>query len=590
MSGHFRSNNFSDIPSFNPSISISRSKSGDMIDGTAIATRTTTPLKLEEYSSRIERSMLTPSSFGDVSHAQPIVPSPEVKIERSTDDTPINSSPAHRNKGHTTIACNNCKKAHLGCDSDRPCKRCCSSGKQDSCADVPQKKRGRPRLRGRSSLFSVLVLESEPQCSPELSSDRHRQLPAQSMAAEHKRADSMRSSRSMDSTSGTSSSTSAPSSRSVATYLAGESAALHHLDNAISLIPTAYLDLNLTIMKANDAFSRIFGDVGRIGRKRLVDMAVPANPEIFSELRESLAAEMRDQAPLHLAPIMLPREDSLGPMDGMDVLAASRGFNTHCHYFSYQVAGGARRILSTRFTLAKTSRWFIVMTVSTNAQDVSSDISYKYATGQPIKLEDLAQAASELPRADTYYSATIKRESTAASPTWSSSSDSRETYRSDTSNASYFDPQTIRHSRHSSGFQSLDQYPTASHTSSSPSQNGFIPRAGKKCVAADSIYTGIVQSRRMSERTSSITSSASDLAITRSISNDSAIFSDDERPYARASILPSPSRSNAHGRDIETPRLCYTDGRSAAWMEHGRMQQRTPSKRRKMDIANLLHP
>lgn len=29
----------------------------------------------------------------------------------------------------------------------RPCSRCCSTGKEDSCIDTQHKKRGRPRLR-----------------------------------------------------------------------------------------------------------------------------------------------------------------------------------------------------------------------------------------------------------------------------------------------------------------------------------------------------------------------------------------------------------------------------------------------------------
>lgn len=37
-----------------------------------------------------------------------------------------------KNKAHTPNACNNCKRAHLGCDSERPCKRCTATGKQVS--------------------------------------------------------------------------------------------------------------------------------------------------------------------------------------------------------------------------------------------------------------------------------------------------------------------------------------------------------------------------------------------------------------------------------------------------------------------------
>ncbi|KAI9314510.1 hypothetical protein BX666DRAFT_1967440 [Dichotomocladium elegans] len=45
----------------------------------------------------------------------------------------------------------NCKKAHLACDVSRPCKRCIGLGKADTCYDIKHKKRGRPRIRSKSS-------------------------------------------------------------------------------------------------------------------------------------------------------------------------------------------------------------------------------------------------------------------------------------------------------------------------------------------------------------------------------------------------------------------------------------------------------
>ncbi|KAJ1919532.1 hypothetical protein H4219_001886 [Mycoemilia scoparia] len=52
-------------------------------------------------------------------------------------------------KSHVPSACTNCKKAHLACDISRPCNRCISIGKQDTCHDVQHKKRGRPKLRDK---------------------------------------------------------------------------------------------------------------------------------------------------------------------------------------------------------------------------------------------------------------------------------------------------------------------------------------------------------------------------------------------------------------------------------------------------------
>ncbi|KAI9256821.1 ribose 5-phosphate isomerase A-domain-containing protein [Helicostylum pulchrum] len=50
------------------------------------------------------------------------------------------------NKVHVSAACVNCKKAHLACDVSRPCQRCISTDKMDTCCDVQHKKRGRPKM------------------------------------------------------------------------------------------------------------------------------------------------------------------------------------------------------------------------------------------------------------------------------------------------------------------------------------------------------------------------------------------------------------------------------------------------------------
>ena len=54
------------------------------------------------------------------------------------------SSIAPRNGKNVRRSCQHCKKAHLACDSKRPCRRCASLGKVD-CQDVKHKKRGRPK-------------------------------------------------------------------------------------------------------------------------------------------------------------------------------------------------------------------------------------------------------------------------------------------------------------------------------------------------------------------------------------------------------------------------------------------------------------
>ncbi|KAH8680874.1 hypothetical protein BX600DRAFT_428851 [Xylariales sp. PMI_506] len=66
----------------------------------------------------------------------------------TSESNPYTSPKSQRKtKGHVASACVPCKKAHLRCDAQRPCSRCMSNGKEESCVDVQHKKRGRPRLR-----------------------------------------------------------------------------------------------------------------------------------------------------------------------------------------------------------------------------------------------------------------------------------------------------------------------------------------------------------------------------------------------------------------------------------------------------------
>ncbi|KAJ2351889.1 hypothetical protein GGH92_001578, partial [Coemansia sp. RSA 2673] len=76
----------------------------------------------------------------------------------SPSPTPSSAKPARTGRGakpHVPSACTNCKKAHLACDLQRPCRRCVGAGKCDTCKDVQHKKRGRPRSKDKKSMAGV---------------------------------------------------------------------------------------------------------------------------------------------------------------------------------------------------------------------------------------------------------------------------------------------------------------------------------------------------------------------------------------------------------------------------------------------------
>jgi len=94
-------------------------------------------------------SPLEEESSGDVS-------SPNAETD---DECSSPSPPAKRRRGSTKRkqvkrACSNCRKAHAGCDENRPCRRCVGGGKELTCKDVPRKKRTRARIKKEKSSSS----------------------------------------------------------------------------------------------------------------------------------------------------------------------------------------------------------------------------------------------------------------------------------------------------------------------------------------------------------------------------------------------------------------------------------------------------
>ncbi|KAH9814851.1 hypothetical protein DFH28DRAFT_284587 [Melampsora americana] len=53
--------------------------------------------------------------------------------------------PMNATRSTVSVACTNCRSAHLACSETRPCRRCVQTGRSATCIDVEPRKRGRPR-------------------------------------------------------------------------------------------------------------------------------------------------------------------------------------------------------------------------------------------------------------------------------------------------------------------------------------------------------------------------------------------------------------------------------------------------------------
>lgn len=96
-------------------------------------TATLTPEMLKTIeASGIRLPSNVPMSLSAQQRFQPSPPMPEPKSKSSSNFLKRTQVPR---------ACTNCRKMHAACGMERPCKRCSQNGLEESCQDVPRKKR-----------------------------------------------------------------------------------------------------------------------------------------------------------------------------------------------------------------------------------------------------------------------------------------------------------------------------------------------------------------------------------------------------------------------------------------------------------------
>lgn len=443
---------------------------------------------------------------------------------------------------------------------------------------MPQKKRGRPRLRVGGSVFSTSSSESASRAGSEIDAIHNpHQLPQRPIAG-HKRSESNRSLNTM-------SSVSPISPRAMGTFHAtGGRGSIGGLGGSL-VSPTAWLDLDFNILKQDDSFDRLFGN-GQRGPRSLSGISTSVVPDALRSLKDSMKRERESRDPTYLPPILLPGEDSLGHMDEVNEAAASRGFNTRTYQMHYYLPNGTMQTLPTSFTLAKTTRYFVIMTLPPISLD-----SLSMLLQQADKRPQSGSSSAPSDFRSGGYQAPMDARVRADSKTWSSSPESRDRWMA-TDSPSARQTMTTEMSRTPSGSTYWERHTNA------PQPPLFNSAAG----SARNTYSAFTSESRASgphhhgfhsERHSSTASSAGELDISRSISNESSVmFSDDEYGRAR-SVLPAIIR--ADGQNTPSASNISWAGRWPAAAQQQEQQdghrepERSPDKRRKMDIKSLLH-
>ncbi|KAG7416389.1 hypothetical protein LZL87_004738 [Fusarium oxysporum] len=284
-----------------------------------------------------------PQSSGYIPPGIPGAPSSYTSSVRPSvveNHQPMTSPKSQRKtKGHVASACVPCKRAHLRCDAQRPCSRCITNGKEESCVDVQHKKRGRPRLRDDRETRYDPSRFPHPQ---DTTARRPLSIYPSGVPigpGEHMNPRYPERGPNMD----------AP------TFPPPLSVGPRGAD------PVAFLNMKMDFAKASPAFMEAVGHVELQGQN-LGDVVVPAEREKVVSIRSQLIEEQTRKEPNYLPPI-LSRLDHIIQGLGFGAEDIGRFQLDRNEYLTFRAADGQPRQYPVRLGLEKEGSIYVVVIV-----------------------------------------------------------------------------------------------------------------------------------------------------------------------------------------------------------------------------------
>lgn len=235
---------------------------------------------------------------------------------------------------------------------------------QETCFDVQHKKRGRPRLREEGD-FKVERVAHESMPAASVTANEAASSSSRPMAIPRpRRAESFRSLRSQEIE--VSRQAGSPSyAYDPPGLVAPVPLRLQYPPSPSSFeVPTAYFDLDLVIIRANQQFCQIMhiNERDHVGRQ-LGEIAVPVDGVSFAAIIASLRAERDYQAPAYMPPIVQAGEDFLRGASLNDADRYTQGSEDHTYTWRQSYAGQSAQNLPARVRLAKNNAYFVAVTL-----------------------------------------------------------------------------------------------------------------------------------------------------------------------------------------------------------------------------------
>lgn len=128
-------------------------------------------------------------------------------------------------------------------------------------------------------------------------------------------------------------------------------------------VPTAYLDLDFKILKANHPYRQIMAAGQDVAGRQLSDLAAPADGENFQNIQNRLRGERNRRDPAYMPPINQPGQDPLQGAVEADVERWTQGYDDNTYTWTQTQLGPAAMTFPARVRLAKANVYFVAVTL-----------------------------------------------------------------------------------------------------------------------------------------------------------------------------------------------------------------------------------
>ena len=128
-------------------------------------------------------------------------------------------------------------------------------------------------------------------------------------------------------------------------------------------IPTAYLDLDFVLIRANVPFTQIISGGREMTGRQLGEFAAPVDSENFNAIKNQLRAEREAREPAYMAPILHAGQDPLQGVSESDIDRLSQSFTDHTYTWTRSQPMTSTETFPARIRLAKAAIYFVVVTL-----------------------------------------------------------------------------------------------------------------------------------------------------------------------------------------------------------------------------------